>query len=112
MTIPSRPQHGWSESCPHCGVKVPIEPWAMFGDTTCVECHRSLWFLRLEPKVRIYDRASAEKIRDQVLSFVAARLGVDPQELAKQSFAFEDLGTDSLDTIELITRLEQKINSS
>ncbi|MBU4311980.1 MAG: acyl carrier protein [Candidatus Omnitrophica bacterium] len=47
-----------------------------------------------------------EEIRD----VVSDQLGVKPEEVKSESSFIDDLGADSLDTVELIMALEEKFN--
>ena len=50
--------------------------------------------------------ASEEKIK----SIIAEQLGVKPEEVTPQASFIDDLGADSLDTVELIMALEEEFN--
>lgn len=47
------------------------------------------------------------EIFDKVKSIIAERLSVDESKIAQDSSFIEDLGADSLDTVELIMQLEE-----
>jgi acyl carrier protein len=100
------------QGCPVCAARVTVEPWAIFGDLRCEQCHTLLWYLHLEPRLRVFEHAKAGSIREQVIEFLSGRLGIDPEKLDESSFTFDDLGGDSLETIELVMKLEQKIDRS
>ena len=82
----------------------------MFGDMSCANCGALLWFLYLEPEMRIYERSASLPIRERVIAFVATQLGKTPEQVAKSSFSIEDFGTDSVNTIELVMKLEREIH--
>ena len=110
MTISSRTPADPSDNCPLCNTRVRIADLsAMFGDTTCSNCGGLLWFLFLEPEMRIYERSASRPVRNRVIAFIANQLGVAPEKIAENSFSIEDLGTDSLNTIELVMKLEKEI---
>ncbi len=44
---------------------------------------------------------------DKVKSLIAERLSIDEGKIARESSFIEDLGADSLDTVELIMQLEE-----
>jgi acyl carrier protein len=46
-------------------------------------------------------------IEDQVKSIVAEQLGVKEEEVTKDASFVDDLGADSLDTVELVMALEE-----
>jgi acyl carrier protein len=50
----------------------------------------------------------AEDIESIVIDVVVEQLGVDPKEVKLQSSFVNDLGADSLDTVELVMALEEK----
>jgi len=49
-----------------------------------------------------------ENIKQKVREIVADRLGVDPEEVTPEASFVEDLGADSLDTVELVMALEEE----
>ncbi|ADU96365.1 acyl carrier protein [Thermovibrio ammonificans] len=49
-----------------------------------------------------------ENIEQKVKEIVADRLGVDPEEVTPEASFVEDLGADSLDTVELVMALEEE----
>jgi len=50
----------------------------------------------------------AENIEEKVKEIIADRLGVDPEEVTPDASFVEDLGADSLDTVELVMALEEE----
>jgi len=53
----------------------------------------------------------AEDIEAKVKSIIVERLGVDPKEVAPQSSFVNDLGADSLDTVELVMAFEEEFGT-
>jgi acyl carrier protein len=49
-----------------------------------------------------------ENIEEKVKEIIADRLGVDPDEVTPEASFTEDLGADSLDTVELVMALEEE----
>jgi acyl carrier protein len=49
-----------------------------------------------------------ENIEQKVKEIVADRLGVDPDEVTPEASFIDDLGADSLDTVELVMALEEE----
>lgn len=47
-------------------------------------------------------------VEDKVKSIIAEQLGVKKEEVAEQSKFIDDLGADSLDTVELVMALEEE----
>lgn len=51
-------------------------------------------------------------ILDQIVPFIAEKLGVDPAEVTMESHLANDLGADSLDSVELLMEFEKKFHLS
>ena len=49
-------------------------------------------------------------IKDRVIAIIVDKLGVDEKEVATESSFTNDLGADSLDTVELIMEFEKEFN--
>ncbi len=49
----------------------------------------------------------AQSIEDKVKSIIVEQLGVDPEEVNQEASFVNDLGADSLDTVELVMALEE-----
>jgi acyl carrier protein len=49
-----------------------------------------------------------ENIEQKVREIVADRLGVDPDEVTPEASFIDDLGADSLDTVELVMAFEEE----
>ena len=49
-------------------------------------------------------------VDDKVKSIIAEQLGVKAEEVTAQASFIDDLGADSLDTVELIMALEEEFN--
>ncbi len=47
-------------------------------------------------------------LQDKVRSIIAEQLGVKPEQVTPQSSFIDDLGADSLDTVELVMALEEE----
>lgn len=47
-------------------------------------------------------------VEDRVRSIIAEQLGVKPEEVTPQASFIDDLGADSLDTVELVMALEEE----
>lgn len=47
-------------------------------------------------------------VNDKIKSIIAEQLGVKPEEVTPQASFIEDLGADSLDTVELVMALEEE----
>ena len=49
-------------------------------------------------------------LEDDIKDLVVEQLGVDPSEVTPDAHFIEDLGADSLDTVELVMAFEDKFN--
>ena len=55
---------------------------------------------------------SEEKsIEDRIRTIIATELGVKPEQITNEAKFIEDLGADSLDTVELVMGLEEEFGS-
>jgi acyl carrier protein len=54
--------------------------------------------------------ANKAEVREKVRKIVAERFGVDEKELKDNASFIDDLGADSLDTVELVITLEEEFN--
>jgi acyl carrier protein len=54
------------------------------------------------------DNLSLEQIQERIKERVAARLGIKPSDVKLDSQFIDDLGTDSLDVVELVMALEEE----
>lgn len=52
--------------------------------------------------------ADGKSIEERVKDVVVAQLGVDPSEVKPEASFIDDLGADSLDTVELVMALEEE----
>ena len=48
------------------------------------------------------------EVQEKIKSIIAEQLGVKPEEVTPQASFIEDLGADSLDTVELVMALEEE----
>ncbi len=49
-------------------------------------------------------------IQEQVYEIIQRKLGVNPEQITPEASFTEDLGADSLDTVELVMDLEEEFN--
>ena len=49
-------------------------------------------------------------VEDKVKEIIVEQLGVDPSEVTLEASFINDLGADSLDTVELVMALEEEFN--
>ncbi|MBI4313833.1 MAG: acyl carrier protein [Candidatus Omnitrophica bacterium] len=52
--------------------------------------------------------ATPSELEGKVKSIIAEQLGVKPEEVTPQASFIDDLGADSLDTVELVMALEEE----
>jgi len=52
----------------------------------------------------------SNEVEDKVKAIIAEQLGVKAEEVTPQASFIDDLGADSLDTVELIMALEEEFN--
>ena len=51
-------------------------------------------------------------VKEKVVSIIVEKLGVNPEDVVETSSFTNDLGADSLDTVELIMEFEKEFNVS
>jgi len=56
--------------------------------------------------------AKVGSVQDRVVDIVAEQLGVDKEKVAPETSFVNDLGADSLDTVELVMELEEEFDIS
>lgn len=52
-----------------------------------------------------------EEIATKVKNIIVEQLGVNPEEVKESASFIDDLGADSLDTVELVMALEEEFNA-
>ena len=53
---------------------------------------------------------SEEEIEEKVKDIIAKELGVNPEQVTQTASLSEDLGADSLDTVELVMAIEEEFS--
>ena len=53
-----------------------------------------------------------QEILNEIVPIIAEKLGVDPSEVTMEASSTNDLGADSLDTVELMMEFEKNFNLS
>lgn len=90
------------QSGPECGV------WVTFGERSNFLGTAWAWFLPdHEFSWRIKKVAS---VQERVIDIVAEQLGVDKEKVTPETSFVNDLGADSLDTVELVMELEEEFD--
>jgi acyl carrier protein len=56
------------------------------------------------------DNATMSSVDERVMKIVVEQLGVNESEVTKESSFVDDLGADSLDTVELVMALEEEFD--
>jgi acyl carrier protein len=54
--------------------------------------------------------AKVAEVADRVIDIVAEQLGVDKEKVSPETHFVNDLGADSLDTVELVMELEEEFD--
>ncbi|HDR05366.1 MAG TPA: acyl carrier protein [Candidatus Marinimicrobia bacterium] len=68
----------------------------------------AVWYINLKEKEQNVENITFEELRD----LVADKLKVDEKKVTMEASFIDDLGADSLDTVELIMSLEDKFELS
>jgi hypothetical protein len=84
----------------------------MFGDATCPNCGSLLWFLKLSGERVVVERTLSAQLRERVIEVIAQQLGVDKDKITADTSFVNDLGADSLNTVELIMELEEGLEQT
>lgn len=108
MMISSRTPEGQPNSCPLCGADVVLEPSILIGDAPCPHCGQLLWFIQSPETTRLFGARQSATARDRVIDIIANQLGVDRDKVPNQPSLLNELGADSLDTVELIMEPEEE----
>jgi acyl carrier protein len=58
----------------------------------------------------VEDIAAMSSVDERVMKIVVEQLGVNESEVTKESSFVDDLGADSLDTVELVMALEEEFD--
>jgi acyl carrier protein len=58
----------------------------------------------------VNEGGSCMAVEEKIRSIIAEQLGVKPEEVTPQASFIDDLGADSLDTVELIMALEEEFS--
>lgn len=89
---------------------VVIEPSILIGDATCPQCGHLLWFFQTTETIRVFDAERASPSKDRCIDIVANQLGVDQEYLRHHPTLLDDIGADSLDTVELVMAFEEEFH--
>ncbi len=89
---------------------VIVEPSVLVGDATCPQCGHLLWFFQTTEVTHVLDAQKSLPSKKRVIDIIAERLGVDAETIPNNPRFVNDLGADSLDTVELVMELEEEFN--
>jgi len=108
--ISSRTPEGSDNRCPICAAAVRIEPSQPTSDAPCPHCGSLLWFYVGRDAVRLYDAHAIAPVRERLRAIIAEQLNVDIERVQDIAGFVKDLGTDSLEDVELIMALEEEFD--
>lgn len=111
MNVSSRTPEGQSNFCPVCKSHVRIEPSITLVDARCCDapcpnCGTLLWFICNDAGPRLYRADEIESIAKRVARAFGNIIGASEGDIAGSNSFLDDLGADSLDTVELMMELE------
>ena len=98
MTVSSRTPEGHPSECPLCGINTNLEFSDPGEDAPCPVCGCLVW--------------KSTEILDAIMRECEVTLGIDPRLITVDSHFVNDLGSDSLDLVELVMELEEEFNIS
>ena len=109
MIMSSRTPEGQPGTCPLCQADVVVEPSILFGDATCPNCGQLLSFIQFSEVARFFVPRSLQS-KDRILDIIANQLGVDRDRIVNNPSLFNEIGVDSLDTVELVMAMEEEFD--
>lgn len=65
-----------------------------------------MWFVSGEAESRLYEASELESLARQIAETLAGSLGASADNVSQETSFLDDLGGDSLDTVELVMELE------
>jgi len=110
MIISSRTPEGQPNRCPVCNADVCLDPSPPLGDAPCPNCGSLLWFIRANSECLLFERESANHVRERFIRHIAEQLGVDPAKILANPALINNLDVDSLDMVELVMELEEEFD--
>ncbi|MEM9943565.1 MAG: phosphopantetheine-binding protein, partial [Planctomycetota bacterium] len=88
-----------------------LEPSIFFGDATCPRCGQLIWFFKSAGGFRIFPRHDQMDLHDRILSRISEQLNVPRSRIINNPRLINEIGADSLDTIELVLELEEEFDT-
>jgi acyl carrier protein len=67
--------------------------------------------VNVEQRTHVFERSRHNRERQRVIDIIAEQLGVEPETVSENTSLIEDLGADSLDTVELVMELEEEFGT-
>jgi acyl carrier protein len=110
-TVSSRTPEGSPNYCPVCGNTVCVEPSELWGDAPCPNCGHLLFFAKLGDGLKVFPLPEAQNVKERVIGRLAKILGVSRDKISSFNLVTNDLGADSLDTVELVMALEEELEA-
>jgi hypothetical protein len=108
MKISSRTPEGTPNHCAVCKKPIHIDPSLPFGDAPCPNCGCLLWFISIGDEIRFYPFEESTSLRERAIRLMADTLGVDENEVRSNPNIWNEVGTDSLDLLELVMGLDDE----
>jgi acyl carrier protein len=109
-TISSRTPEGVPNHCPVCDTIICVEPSQPPGDAPCPSCGVLLWFFETSAGIRFHESEAVAPLRDQIIETLCEKFGVNRERIDPTSSFSGDVGADSLDVVELVMELEEKLD--
>ena len=107
-TISSRTPEGTPNRCPLCGAAICVEPTQPPGDAPCPNCGTLLWFTKTPDGLLFFNDETVRPILEKLVQIICDNLGVNKETVRLAQSFTEDLGTDSLDMVEMMMELEEE----
>jgi acyl carrier protein len=85
------------------------KPWSR---SWCPSCSTGLFMSKMSFLCSLFNqqRTDMSDIKSRVIAIIVDKLGVDQAEVTPEASFTNDLGADSLDTVELIMEFEKEFN--
>jgi acyl carrier protein len=68
----------------------------------------TIHFTRFRSRFKIFGGSNVASVQERVIDIVASQLGVSKEQITPETSFINDLGADSLDTVELVMELEEE----
>ncbi len=77
--------------CPSCSHPVQLDTPDYFGEVICPGCGQTLFFVRVGREAVFRSGPTAGQLHQQLVSLIAAQLGIDKQHVTPQTSFVDDL---------------------